>query len=144
LGRSAAVIAIDLDRFKAVNDTAGHAAGDALLCKVAEACRLTVRSIDTVARLGGDEFAIILDNCTEERVRFISELILRALNAMHIDWEGSQHAIGASIGVAMSTLELSDERAWLRAADQARYIAKQEGRGVLRFAARAPGGVAAV
>ncbi len=63
LGGPAALVAIDLDRFKAVNDTGGHAVGDAMLKKVAETCRRQVRNSDTVARLGGDEFAIILDNC---------------------------------------------------------------------------------
>ena len=59
-------MAIDLDRFKVVNDTGGHAVGDEMLRKVAATCRLHVRGSDTVARLGGDEFAIILDNCAAE------------------------------------------------------------------------------
>ncbi len=82
-------MAIDLDRFKTVNDAAGHAAGDAMLRKVAETCRATVRSSDIVARLGGDEFAVILDNCAEDRARYIGQQLLRALNPLSIDWEGS-------------------------------------------------------
>jgi diguanylate cyclase (GGDEF)-like protein/PAS domain S-box-containing protein len=136
LDRPAAVMAIDLDRFKAVNDAAGHAAGDAVLCKVAAACRLTVRSSDIIARMGGDEFAIVLDNCSEDRAKYIGQQPLRALNLLEIEWEGSRYTIGASIGLAMNTMDMADEKSWLEAADKACYIAKREGRGQLRVAAR--------
>ena len=136
LNRPAAVVAIDLDRFKALNDAAGHAAGDAMLKKVAHSCRSTVRASDTVARLGGDEFAIILDNCAEERADFFGRQLLKALNSMEIEWLGSRYAIGASIGVAMCSMEMTDERAWFQAADDACYGAKRDGRGHLHFAAR--------
>jgi diguanylate cyclase len=135
LDHPAAVMAIDLDRFKAVNDAAGHAAGDAVLCKVAAACRLTVRSSDIVARLGGDEFAIILDNCAEDRANYIGQQLLQALNPLEFEWKGSRYTVGASIGVAMNRMDMADEKSWLEAADRACYIAKQEGRGLLRIAA---------
>jgi diguanylate cyclase (GGDEF)-like protein/PAS domain S-box-containing protein len=134
LDRPAAVMAIDLDRFKAVNDEGGHAAGDAALRGVAEACRIAVRSSDVLARLGGDEFAVILDNCREDRAIDIARQLLGALNPLVIEWGGSQYSIGASIGLAMNSMNLADERAWLRAADEACYIAKREGRGQLRIA----------
>lgn len=134
LQQPTALLAIDLDRFKAVNDTAGHAAGDAVLCKVAAACRFAVRSSDTVARLGGDEFAIILDNCAEERSRYIGQQLLRALNPLHFEWKGAPFSIGASIGVAMRSMDMPDELSWLEAADEACYAAKREGRGRLRVA----------
>jgi diguanylate cyclase (GGDEF)-like protein/PAS domain S-box-containing protein len=143
LNRPAAVMAIDLDRFKAVNDAAGHAAGDAVLRKVAEACRLAVRSSDIVARLGGDEFAILLDNCAVEGAIYIGQQIFRALNPLEIEWEGAHYSIGASIGLAMNTLDLADEKCWLEAADKACYIAKREGRGRLQIATRTRGGVLA-
>jgi diguanylate cyclase (GGDEF)-like protein/PAS domain S-box-containing protein len=133
LDRPAAVMAIDLDRFKAVNDAAGHAAGDAVLCKVAEACRLASRSSDIVGRLGGDEFAIILDNCSEARATDIGQQLLRALNPLEFEWKGSHHTIGASIGLAMNR-DMADEKSWLDAADKACYIAKRDGRGLLRIA----------
>jgi diguanylate cyclase (GGDEF)-like protein len=136
LNRSAALLAIDLDRFKAVNDAAGHAAGDALLRKVADVCRATVRSSDTVARLGGDEFAIILEDCAEERALRIGNKLLRALNTLEIEWLGSRYAIGASIGLALCTVEIRDEKDWLEAADAACYLAKRQGRGQLRGAER--------
>jgi diguanylate cyclase (GGDEF)-like protein/PAS domain S-box-containing protein len=134
LDRPAAVVAIDLDRFKAVNDAAGHAAGDAVLRKVAAECRLVVRSSDTVARLGGDEFAIILDNCALERAQHIGEELLRALNPLEFEWEGSRYATGASMGLAMITMAMTDEKAWLQSADKACYDAKRDGRGALRIA----------
>ena len=139
LERPAAVMAIDLDRFKAVNDTAGHAAGDAVLCKVAAACRLTVRTSDIVARLGGDEFAVILDNCSEDRAKYIGQQLLRALNSLEIEWEKSRYTIGASIGLAMNTVDVSDEKAWLESADKACYDAKRRGRGQLQMATRMQG-----
>jgi diguanylate cyclase len=134
LDRPAAAMAIDLDRFKAVNDAGGHVAGDAVLCKVAEACRLGVRLSDIVGRLGGDEFAIILDNCPEDRAIDIGQQLLRALNPMEFEWKGSRYSIGASIGVAMNR-DMADEKSWLAAADKACYIAKRDGRGLLRIAA---------
>ena len=132
LDRPAAILAIDLDRFKAVNDAAGHAAGDAVLCKVAEACRYVVRISDVVGRLGGDEFAIILDNCAEKRATDIGEQLLRALNPLEFEWQGSRYAIGASIGLAMNK-DMADVKSWLEAADKACYIAKRDGRGLLRI-----------
>ena len=103
-------------------------------CKVAAACRLTVRSSDIVARLGGDEFAIILDNCTEDSAKYISQRLLQALNPVDFEWEGSRYTIGASIGMAMITIDMSNEKSWLESADKACYIAKREGRGLLRIA----------
>jgi diguanylate cyclase (GGDEF)-like protein/PAS domain S-box-containing protein len=135
LNRPAAVLAIDLDRFKALNDAGGHAAGDAMLQKVAEACCATVRSSDTVARLGGDEFAILLDNCSEGRANLIGRQLMKALNSLEIQWAGAHYSIGASIGLATCTMEMVDAKAWLQAADDACYNAKRGGRGQLRSAA---------
>jgi diguanylate cyclase (GGDEF)-like protein/PAS domain S-box-containing protein len=140
LDRPAAVMAIDLDRFKAVNDASGHAAGDAALRKIAAACLLTVRASDTVARLGGDEFAIILDNCAEDRAKYIAQQLLKVLNPLEFEWKGSRYTIGASIGLAMNTMDLSDEKAWLESADKACYEAKRQGRGQLRVATRLQSG----
>jgi diguanylate cyclase (GGDEF)-like protein/PAS domain S-box-containing protein len=134
----AALLAIDLDWFKAVNDTAGHAAGDALLRKVADACRNSTRASDTIARLGGDEFAIILNNCGLERAQAVAEQLLRALNPLSMDWKGSRYAIGASIGLAMNFSDLHDEAGWLKAADDACYRAKAKGRGRLEIATLEP------
>lgn len=132
--RPAALVAIDLDRFKAVNDSAGHAAGDAVLRQAAEVCRAHVRSSDTVARLGGDEFAIILNNCGREFVEGVCQKILHALNPLEIEWEGARHAVGASIGVAMLSSAMASESEWLETADKACYQAKSQGRGQMSVA----------
>jgi diguanylate cyclase (GGDEF)-like protein len=91
-----------------------------------------VRSSDTVARLGGDEFAILLDNCSQERANAIGQQILRALNPLQIEWQGTQHSIGASIGLAMWDESLANEKQWIAAADDACYRAKRGGRGQLQ------------
>jgi diguanylate cyclase (GGDEF)-like protein/PAS domain S-box-containing protein len=131
LSRPAAVIAIDLDRFKQVNDTGGHAAGDAILCKVAQACRNTVHGSDTVARLGGDEFALILENCAAGRADLIAHQLLEALNPIGVDWGGLSLTVNASIGLAMTAAHMTDEKTWFESADQACYQAKKQGRAKL-------------
>ena len=73
-------------------------------------------------------------NCAEERAHFICQQIMKALNPLKIDWEGTQYHIGASIGLAMREISMRDEKAWLEAADKACYFAKREGRGQLRIA----------
>jgi diguanylate cyclase (GGDEF)-like protein len=131
LSRPAAVVAVDLDRFKAVNDTGGHAAGDAILRQVADACRGAVRASDTVARLGGDEFAIILENCGAANADQIARQLLQALNPLAIEWDGRSYSVNASLGLAMTADDMIDEKSWLARADQACYQAKRAGRGQL-------------
>jgi diguanylate cyclase (GGDEF)-like protein/PAS domain S-box-containing protein len=130
----AAMLAIDLDHFKAVNDAAGHAAGDAVLRQVAEVFRLNVRTSDTVARLGGDEFAVILESCSPERAGAIARQLLRALNPLTLTWKGAVYQVGASIGLACTNCSMGSEQDWLAAADDACYQGKREGRGRLKIA----------
>lgn len=139
--RPAALVAIDLDRFKSLNDSAGHAAGDAMLCRVADVCRSMVRASDTIARLGGDELVILLESCRPERAVAVSQQLCRRLNPLEMEWNGTLHSIGASIGVAMLAPALTDEQEWLAVADQACYHAKRAGRGQVQFAGT--GGVTA-
>lgn len=75
----------------------------------------------------GDEFAIILDNCAEERALLIGNQLLKALNSLEIEWQSANYAIGASIGLAVGTMDMGDAQAWLEAADGACYIAKRTG-----------------
>ncbi len=131
LDECAVVIAIDLDRFKAVNDAGGHGAGDAVLSRIGAVLQSLVRPTDTVARMGGDEFAVILESCAPERISAVAEQILHGLNPLRTSWQGTMYETGASIGVAAVSSEMEDESAWLTAADQACYAAKRAGRGML-------------
>jgi len=137
LGRPAAVMAIDLDRFKALNDAAGHAGGDAMLCKVAEALRSAVRSNDTVARLGGDEFGIVLGECSAERASAIGRQLVESLNPIELEWKGCRHSVGASVGIALLSADYRSEKEWLAAADEACYTVKAGGRNGLHIAGAA-------
>jgi diguanylate cyclase (GGDEF)-like protein/PAS domain S-box-containing protein len=130
----ATLFAVDLDRFKAVNDAGGHAAGDAVLRRVAEVLKSSVRNKDTVARLGGDEFAVVLEKATPERVRAVAAQIRRALNPLLVQWNDNTYAIGASLGVATISDGYTSIAAWMAAADSACYEAKRAQRGQTRFA----------
>lgn len=127
-----AAMYVDLDDFKAVNDTLGHAAGDLLLKEVAIRLRETVRTDDIVARLGGDEFAIVLvDLDGDEAAIEVARRLMEVL-AKPIDLEPESVLVGASIGVAMGAPDL-DHEALLRHADLAMYHAKRSGRNQFRL-----------
>jgi len=128
-GGMIAVHLIDLDRFKVVNDTHGHAAGDALLKAVARRMQATVRAEDIVGRLGGDEFAVVqtgIDN--PEQAKSLASRLLRVLNAPYRVL-GNGASVGASIGLAISPEHGLDADTLLRKADIALYRVKSGGRG---------------
>ncbi len=133
----AVVVMIDLDRFKPINDCAGHAAGDAMLKAVAVAIASRVRASDLVARLGGDEFALLLERCPHDTALRIAENVRKAIGAIALGWEGRTLQVGASLGVAPLSEEVSGVDDWLAAADAACYAAKAAGRDAVRVA-RAP------
>ena len=120
---------IDLDRFKPINDTAGHAAGDALLKQVAQTIRGSCRSHDVAARIGGDEFAVLLSDCPTESGRLIAEKIVRAIAALAFGWAGRTYRIGASVGVTMISDVPASPLGFMGEADAACYAAKARGRG---------------
>ena len=123
---------IDLDRFKAVNDNAGHAAGDAVLVAVARVLEEQVRQADTVARLGGDEFAVLLTACDSQGAAQVAEKMRAAVDALRVPWAGCSVAVGASIGVVELDVRLTDAAAVMAAADAACYAAKHAGRNSVR------------
>ena len=135
LEKPAGVIAFDHDRFTAVNDSGGHAAGDAVLRQVALAMRGLIAPSDTIARLGGDEFAVILRECPPQRCESIARHLQRALNPLATVWQGETYDTGASIGLALLTPRMRSEAAWLAAADEASYESKRRGGGELTIAA---------
>jgi diguanylate cyclase (GGDEF)-like protein len=127
---SLAVLFIDLDGFKDVNDTLGHAAGDQLLCGVAERLQACLRAGDTVARLGGDEFAVLLENTSGSMVRNAADRILESLDRP-LTLAGIEQKVAASVGIAyLSPGDQVDDL--MRNADVAMYAAKAAGRGQAR------------
>jgi diguanylate cyclase (GGDEF)-like protein/PAS domain S-box-containing protein len=139
----AALLLIDLDRFKPINDRHGHGAGDAMLQQVAEALQSHVRAGDLAVRLGGDEFAILLERCPLDAVPRVADTVLQAITGARLIWEGHTLSVGASIGVALlgddPASQALDTAAWVAAADKACYDAKASGRGVVRVAGQQAG-----
>ena len=132
--RGFALLVLDLDGFKGVNDMLGHPAGDKLLRAAAERLRGCVREIDTVARLGGDEFAIVLTSTNRfEDVEALSGRICVELGAPFTMEDDRQVVVGASVGIAMAPTDGRDPHELLKKADMALYQAKEEGRGRYRF-----------
>jgi diguanylate cyclase (GGDEF)-like protein len=130
---SAAVLLIDLDRFKPVNDLYGHAAGNAVLCAVAERLQSHLPPGGIAARLGGDEFALLvpLDHGGDGLARLAQAVIAGISDPIH--WNQNELRVGATVGVAILTAELADADAVLHAADLAMYQGKKDGRGTCRF-----------
>jgi len=132
-GQVFAVLGLDLDRFKEVNDLFGHPVGDSLLQRVGQVLLKTVEGLGSAARLGGDEFAVLLTNVgTASRAGHIAETILEAFRADN-ERAGSGAMIAASIGIAMYPENAEDAEHLMSYADTALYRAKQEGRGIYRF-----------
>jgi diguanylate cyclase (GGDEF)-like protein len=128
-----AVLCLDLDNFKNVNDTLGHPIGDALLRVVGERLLETVRETDTVARLGGDEFAIIQASVARpEDAEILARRLVEAISEPY-DLDGHQVMVGVSIGIALAPADGNDVDDLMKNADMALYRAKTEGRGIYRF-----------
>jgi diguanylate cyclase (GGDEF)-like protein/PAS domain S-box-containing protein len=120
---------LDLDRFKVVNDTSGHLAGDSMLREVAKLLRDAVRDSDTVARLGGDEFGMLLIGCPLEKARQIADDVCRAVGDYRFVWKDKIFNIGVSVGLVEISRESGTLEELLAAADSACYVAKKQGSG---------------
>ena len=125
---SYALLYIDLDQFKVVNDTCGHQAGDRLLRDVTGLLQTRVRTSDTIARLGGDEFGVLLEGCTLEQATRIAEGVRQAIRDFRFTWSGSTLSVGASIGIVQIRAETESVASVMSAADIACYAAKDAGR----------------
>ncbi len=140
-GEAMALLCLDLDRFKPINDSYGHAVGDALLVAVAERLRATARATDTVARLGGDEFVVIQVGLRDRAEAGVLARRITKVLAEPYDIAGTTLNIGASIGISIAPEDGEDPHDLLRKADDALYRCKTEGRGNFAYFDRekAPG-----
>jgi diguanylate cyclase (GGDEF)-like protein/PAS domain S-box-containing protein len=127
---------LDLDRFKNINDTSGHVAGDAMLRESAKILRDAVRDSDTVARVGGDEFGLLLVGCPLEKARQIADDVCRAVNEFRFVWKDKIFNIGVSIGLVEIARGSGTMEEALAAADSACYVAKRQGGHVAVYSAR--------
>ena len=123
-----ALMFLDLDQFKLVNDTCGHAAGDELLRHICALLQSGLRENDTLARLGGDEFGILLENCSPEAAEKIAEGLRQTVQNLHFVWKGRPFVTTVSIGLVHIAQNPTTLEASLRAADMACYMAKEKGR----------------
>ncbi len=123
-----AVCYFDLDQFKVVNDTCGHAAGDQLLRQIASTLVATVRKTDTIARMGGDEFVLLMEHCTVEQAQRTAQAVRKALEDITFSWGEKRFRVSASIGLVPVTSGLEKVADILSAADSACFVAKEMGR----------------
>ncbi len=130
--KNLALLFIDLDNFKSINDTQGHHAGDELLIEAADRLRKVVRDVDTVARIGGDEFTIILTECSIEDAEIIAARVLNEMSR-HFVIQRRKVFVSASIGAAFYPDDGEDSSSLIKSADTAMYRAKEDGRNRLQL-----------
>jgi diguanylate cyclase (GGDEF)-like protein len=123
-----ALLYLDLDQFKLVNDTCGHPAGDQLLKQITGVLQSRVRSGDTLARLGGDEFGILLQSCALDQALRVAETVRQAIRDYRFVWQDGAMAVGASVGIVEITSDTPTVASVMSAADVACYSAKDQGR----------------
>jgi two-component system, cell cycle response regulator len=130
--RTVGVILLDIDRFKAINDTYGHFAGDAVLRETAQRLKHNVRPYDVVGRYGGEEFLVVLPNCDLEQATQQAERMREKLGGEKMMIEGTELTVTASFGVTVSDGSDRSPEVFVRAADEALYLAKASGRNCVR------------
>jgi diguanylate cyclase (GGDEF)-like protein/PAS domain S-box-containing protein len=135
-GSSHVLCYLDLDRFKVVNDSCGHLAGDSMLREVAALLKDAVRDSDTVARIGGDEFGLLLIGCPLEKARQIADDVCRSVGDYRFVWKDKIFNIGVSIGLVEIGRESGTVEEVMGAADSAGYVAKQQGNHVHVYSLR--------
>lgn len=127
-GQQHALLYIDLDQFKIVNDTCGHVAGDELLRQLAALLQRHMRASDTLARLGGDEFGVLLEHCPLDQAQRIAEGLRTATRDFRLVWENKTFEVSVSMGIVAINRESGTLPQVLSAADMACYVAKERGR----------------
>lgn len=128
---------VDLDQFKQVNDTCGHAAGDALLEQIAQVMNRQLRNSDILGRVGGDEFGLLLHNCPVDHGTEVVDKLRQAVDGFAFSWEGRGFALSASTGLVELSGDFADAVSAMQAADSACYVAKQAGRDSIQVGTRA-------
>ena len=126
--REYALLYLDLDQFKIVNDTCGHIAGDELLKQLANHMQKEIRASDVLARLGGDEFGVVLEDCSVDKAKQIADLLRQSVKDFRFLWESRTFEIGVSIGLVPISRDSGGITEVLSAADSACYVAKDHGR----------------
>ncbi|CAN7640569.1 EAL domain-containing protein [Pseudoduganella sp. LjRoot289] len=132
-GHVHALLYIDLDQFKIVNDTCGHSAGDVLLQLLAKMLQAQMRDSDILARLGGDELGVLLPHCPPDQAMLIADQLRQSIKNFRFVWDSRSFEIGASIGLAEISHDSKSMTDLLMAADQACYLAKEQGRNRVHF-----------
>jgi diguanylate cyclase (GGDEF)-like protein len=127
------VLAVDLDRFKVVNDTLGHPAGDQLLVEISRRLSKTIRAVDTVARTGGDEFLLLISGIHQAADVSVTASKLIAELDKGVSIGGTEVHTSASIGISVYPADGADSESLVAHADEAMYLAKQRGRNGFQF-----------
>ena len=128
-----ALLYLDLDRFKIINDSCGHSAGDIALIQISELLLQHLRSADFLARVGGDEFCVLLKNCQPETVHKIGDHLRRQVDKFVFLWDEKEYKIGVSIGAVLLDESITSYEEALRLADTSCYLAKEQGRNRIHF-----------
>ena len=136
--QSLALLILDIDLFKSINDRFGHGVGDAVICHVADICREEKRDGDILARIGGEEFTLLQPDTTIERAEVVAERIRQRLDVLPVTVEGFSLPVTVSIGVAEADATMASLGELMRRADQALYDAKRTGRNQVKRAAKRP------
>ncbi|WJG09021.1 sensor domain-containing diguanylate cyclase [Aliiglaciecola sp. LCG003] len=137
-GSNGSVIILDIDHFKKVNDNHGHPAGDYIIKTLANVIKQTVRETDICGRYGGEEFVVLLPDTDSDSAQFVAERIRAGCEDLLPNYEGSEIPFTVSLGLADFSKQYPDHMAWLEKADQALYIAKNNGRNQLRVYQKPP------
>jgi diguanylate cyclase (GGDEF)-like protein/PAS domain S-box-containing protein len=124
-----ALLFLDLDQFKIVNDTAGHVAGDELLKQISSLLAGQLRGRDTLGRLGGDEFSVLLENCPLDKASKVADMLINVVREYRFVWDQKTYQVGVSIGIVPIVAESTSRKQLMHDADQACYVAKDLGRG---------------
>ena len=128
-----ALLYLDLDRFKIINDSSGHGAGDVALIEVSQIIKHLLRKADTLSRVGGDEFCILLHDCSLSVAQTIGEKIRKAIDDFTFVWEKNEFSLGVSIGIISLDITIESYEQALNLADTSCYLAKEEGRNCIHI-----------